>query len=78
MTIIKKDKLAKLFNADKFHLSNWSTRHGFPMCVGKSGYDSDQVKYWLNEQIKLKKQELDKLKVILDAVENIEDIAEAI
>lgn len=48
------------------------------MCVGKSGYDSDQVKDWLNEQVKIKKQELDKLKSILDAVENIEDIAEAI
>lgn len=78
MTIIKKAKLAKLLNVDTFHLSNWSSRHGFPMCVGKSGYDSDQVKDWLNEQVKIKKQELDKLKSILDAVENIEDIAEAI
>ncbi|TXH66745.1 MAG: hypothetical protein E6Q83_19770 [Thiothrix sp.] len=76
MIIIKKVKLAKIFNVDISHLSNWSSRHGFPRCIGKSGYDSDQVKEWLNEQIQTKKQELDKLKSTLYAVENIEDIAE--
>lgn len=48
------------------------------MCIGKSGYDSEEVKDWLNVQIKMKKQELDKLKSTLEAIEDIEDIAEAI
>jgi hypothetical protein len=78
MTIIKKVKVAKLFDVDVFHLSNWSSRHGFPMCIGKSGYDSEEVKDWLNVQTKMKKQELDKLKSTLEAIEDIEDIAEAI